>query len=92
MVNLKTKGAGDGYPRRAIEKMVLRFLGLRTFHTACADTGPFRPRPGTGRFDPNPSCLRDGSLVPFWASSQAPGSVWLMPFPNKREVGDNFTR
>ena len=31
MVNLKTKSAGDGYPRKAIEKTVLRFLGSRTF-------------------------------------------------------------
>ena len=31
MVNLKTKSAGDGYRRNAIEKTVLRFLGVRTF-------------------------------------------------------------
>jgi hypothetical protein len=31
LVNLKTKAAGDGYPRKAIEKTVLRFLGPRTF-------------------------------------------------------------
>jgi hypothetical protein len=31
LVNLKTKSAGDGYPKRAIEKTVLRFLGSRTF-------------------------------------------------------------
>ena len=31
MVNLKTKSAGDGYPKKAIEKTVLRFLGSRTF-------------------------------------------------------------
>jgi hypothetical protein len=31
LVNLKTKSAGDGYPRQAIEKPVLRFLGSRTF-------------------------------------------------------------
>jgi hypothetical protein len=31
LVNLKTKSAGDGYPRKAIEKTVLRLLGSRTF-------------------------------------------------------------
>jgi hypothetical protein len=31
LVNLKTKNARDGYPRKAIEKPVLRFLGSRTF-------------------------------------------------------------
>jgi hypothetical protein len=30
LVNLKTKSAGDGYPKKAIEKTVLRFLGSRT--------------------------------------------------------------
>jgi hypothetical protein len=31
LVNLKTKSAGDGYPKKAIEKTVLRFLGSRMF-------------------------------------------------------------
>jgi hypothetical protein len=31
LVNLKPKRAGDGYPKKAIEKTVLRFLGSRTF-------------------------------------------------------------
>jgi hypothetical protein len=31
LVNLKTKSAGDGYSKKAIEKTVLRFLGSRTF-------------------------------------------------------------
>jgi hypothetical protein len=31
LVNLKTESAGDTYPRKAIEKPVLRFLGSRTF-------------------------------------------------------------
>jgi hypothetical protein len=31
LVNLKTKSASDGYPKKAIEKTVLRFLGSRTF-------------------------------------------------------------
>ena len=31
LVNLKTKNARDGYPRKAIEKPVLRFLGAHTF-------------------------------------------------------------
>jgi hypothetical protein len=31
LVNLKTKIAGDGYPKKAIENTVLSFLGSRTF-------------------------------------------------------------
>jgi hypothetical protein len=31
LVNLKTKSSGDDYPKEAIEKTVLRFLGSRTF-------------------------------------------------------------
>jgi hypothetical protein len=31
LVNLKTKSSGDEYPKKAIEKTVLRFLGSRTF-------------------------------------------------------------
>ena len=31
LVNLKTKSAGDGYLKKALEKTVLRFLGSRTF-------------------------------------------------------------
>jgi len=31
LANLKTKSTGDGYPKKAIEKTVLRFLGARTF-------------------------------------------------------------
>jgi hypothetical protein len=31
LVNLKTKSAGDGHPKKGIEKTVLRFLGSRTF-------------------------------------------------------------
>jgi hypothetical protein len=40
LVNLKNKSAGDGYPKKAIEKTVLRFLGSRTFSHGLA---PFRP-------------------------------------------------
>lgn len=32
------------------------------------------------------------SLRAFWTSSQAPGAVWLLLFPNTREVCGNFTR
>jgi hypothetical protein len=31
LVNLKTKSAGDSYPKKAIEKTVLRFVGSRMF-------------------------------------------------------------
>jgi hypothetical protein len=31
LVSLKTQSAGDDYPKKEIEKMVPRFLGLRTF-------------------------------------------------------------
>jgi hypothetical protein len=42
LVNLKTKGAGDGYPKKAIEKTVLRLLGSRTFSHGLGrwQTGP----------------------------------------------------
>jgi hypothetical protein len=41
LVNLKTKSAGDGYPKKAIEKAVLRFLGSRTFSHGLAPQPPF---------------------------------------------------
>jgi hypothetical protein len=44
LVNLKTKSAGDGYPKKAIEKTVLRFLGSRTFSHGL---GRKLPMPGT---------------------------------------------
>jgi hypothetical protein len=31
LVSLKTQSAGDDYPKKEIEKTVLRFLGSRTF-------------------------------------------------------------
>ena len=31
LANPETKSAGDGYPKKAIEKTILRFLGSRTF-------------------------------------------------------------
>jgi hypothetical protein len=31
LVNLKTKSSGDDYPKKAIKKTVLRFLGSHTF-------------------------------------------------------------
>jgi hypothetical protein len=31
LANLKTKSAGGSYPKKAIEKMILRFLCARTF-------------------------------------------------------------
>jgi hypothetical protein len=31
LVNLKTKRAGDSHPKKATEKMILRFLCSRTF-------------------------------------------------------------
>jgi hypothetical protein len=40
LVNLKTKSAGDGYPKKAIEKTVLRFLGSRTFLHGLAPYAP----------------------------------------------------
>ena len=44
LVNLKTKSAGDGYPKKAIEKTVLRFLGSRTFSHGLGQEEPFRMR------------------------------------------------
>ena len=42
MANLKTKSTGDGYPKKAIEKTVLRFLGARTFSHGLAPKLPFQ--------------------------------------------------
>ena len=50
MVNLKTKNSGDGCPKKAIEKTILRFLGPRTFSHGLhpllpfVDGGKRRPR------------------------------------------------
>ena len=41
------------------------------------------------RVKPTPSFLQNSPLGPFWASSHAPGGVWLLPFPNTHEVCDN---
>ena len=41
MVILKTKSAGNGYPKKAIEKTVLRFLGSRTFSHGLGREEPF---------------------------------------------------
>jgi hypothetical protein len=38
-VNLKTKSAGDGYPKKAIEKRFYAFLARARFHTAWVETG-----------------------------------------------------
>jgi hypothetical protein len=44
LVNLKTKSAGYGYPKKAIEKTVLLFLGSRTFsHGLGRDRTPTLP-------------------------------------------------
>jgi hypothetical protein len=45
LVNLKTKSAGDGYPKKAIEKTVLRFLGSRTFSHGLDPELPFMISP-----------------------------------------------
>jgi len=41
LVNLKTKTADDGYPKKVIEKTVLRFLGSRTFSHGLGRHLPF---------------------------------------------------
>jgi len=41
LVDLKPKSAGDGYPKKAIEKTVLRFLGSRTFSHGLAPQATF---------------------------------------------------
>jgi len=43
LVNLKTKSAGDGYPKKAIEKTVLRLLGSRTFSHGLDPLRAFAP-------------------------------------------------
>jgi hypothetical protein len=41
LVHLKTKSAGDGYPKKAIKKTVLRFLGSGTFSHGLVGSLPF---------------------------------------------------
>jgi len=40
---MKTKSAGDGYSKKAIEKTVLRFLGSRTFSHDLGHEDQFPP-------------------------------------------------
>ena len=40
-VNLKTKSAGDGHRKKAIEKTILRFLGSRTVSHSLGGEGTF---------------------------------------------------
>jgi hypothetical protein len=48
-VNLKTKSAGDGYPKKAIEKTILHFLGSRTFSHGLDPQRSLVPLNGFGR-------------------------------------------
>jgi hypothetical protein len=41
LVNLKTKSSGDGCSKKATEKTVPRFLGLRTFSHGLGHLCPF---------------------------------------------------
>jgi len=77
--------AFPGQPSPAV--LVFRLTKLRRTFYEQIERASFRTSP-----DPNPSFLRNSSLGPSWASSQAPGGVWLLPVPNTREVCDNFIR
>jgi len=48
LANPETKSAGDGYPKKAIEKTVLCFLSSRTFSHGLAPYLPFAIPVGTG--------------------------------------------
>jgi hypothetical protein len=48
LVNLKTKSSGDGCPKKAIEKTILRSLGSRTFSHGLAPKLPFAPAVESG--------------------------------------------
>jgi hypothetical protein len=69
LVNLKTKSTGDGYPRKAIKKAVLRFLGSRTFSHGLA---PKRSPPRCRLID----CpLRDPRLLRIQSLDRSEGDL-----------------
>ena len=80
MVNLKTKSAGDGYPKKAIEKTVLHFLGSRTFSHGLAPNPPLAIPVGSGSIgwiaDLHESARHSGSdefeVADFLAQDGAP--------------------
>jgi len=91
LVNLKTKSAGDGYPRKAIEKPVLRFLGSRTFSHGLGQTEKDRDQPQHGRYTSNTghragACHRSltshGASSPVSLPSANPGTSNM---PNRAE-------
>jgi hypothetical protein len=49
LVNLKTNSAGDRYWEKAIEKTILRILGLCTFLHSVGQEDQFRPPSVSGR-------------------------------------------
>jgi hypothetical protein len=54
LVNLKTKNSGVGYPKKAIEKMILRFLGSRTFSHSLGGEPTFAQAMVNGEVAPIP--------------------------------------
>jgi hypothetical protein len=80
LVNLKTKSAGDGYPKKALEKTVLRFLGSRTFSH------------GLGRFETLPWLP---ARSPNCGLAQVPTADLNIPIlgqlaPSQLPLGDRF--
>jgi hypothetical protein len=80
LVNLKTKSAGDGYPKKALEKTVLRFLGSRTFSH------------GLGRFE-TLLCVSARPNCPTWHLSQIAAADLDVPVlsqlaPSQLPLGD----
>jgi hypothetical protein len=81
LVNLKPKRAGDGYPKKAIEKTVLRFLGSRTFSHGLDPEETFN---GT-LIDHEVGNVEDAQRI---VTTNASSFVWLRGptgFPHKRE-------
>ena len=58
---MKTKSLGDGYPKKAIEKTVLRFAGSRTLSHG------LHPKRLSDRAGERSLDVMRWGLVPFWA-------------------------
>jgi hypothetical protein len=82
LVNLKTKSAGDGYPKKAIEKTVLRFLDSRTFSHGLAPQLPFGIPAATSSIGWKPDVSRAPKHAYVWLFSQ----VLLLVFVDLRSL------
>jgi hypothetical protein len=65
LVNLKSKNTGDGDPKKAIEKTVLRFLGSRTFTHGLGGLPTFAAEFSDGKVAPIPAIRQSADSITF---------------------------